>query len=206
MWSVLTVQVSFAAVYKTTSRYVTSQFPSICTRSASWDLLKPADIIGRLNHVRLFIEKTANGAFRYIEASNREWDVSYWAFLYSEFVSCHPEQYNGITVNSFMTIPDLKSVTVTGDNNIRISWQCDTLCVYGYRLYKTTDGSNWNLLMNESDLKKQSVEIPLTDSAAYYRVACVKNDSPAFTEGFWSNVLGYSKYILDKKYLVVHGF
>ena len=33
---------------QTTSRYVTSQFPSICTRLASWDLLKPADIIGRL--------------------------------------------------------------------------------------------------------------------------------------------------------------
>ncbi len=184
----------------------TSDMPSITTQYSSWDNLKPGDAIHKVGHVRMFIDKTSNGALRVIESSARNWDVSYWTYAPSDLTAYTPRYYNGM-VNDYSTNqPVLLSVLKQAGGKVILQWSCDTTNVKGYRLYKSNDGTNWNLILDESALRSMSTTLAMNSNSEYYRVSSVLNNPPFFSESNWSNVLGAGMPNGSKKILIVDGF
>jgi hypothetical protein len=190
-----------------TSHNTTSSMPGISTQYASWDGLKPGDGILKNGHVRLFIERTANGMFRVCESSAREWDVSYWSYTASDLQGVYaPCSFNSMESNYSFQRPTLTSVLTGSGNNAALTWSCDTAGVLGYRIYSSADGAQWTLLMNESVVGNAlKIVLPVSGDAAYYRVSSVKNDAPK-TESDWSNAMGASRARGTVHYLIVDGF
>lgn len=183
----------------------TSYMPTITSQYSSWDSLKPADAIHKVGHVRLFIERTPNGAFRVIESAGRDWDVSYWTFALSDLVNYTPRYYNSMVNDFSKQQPALLSTFVEETGKTRLNWDCDTTNVKGYRLYTSTDGGNWTLFLNENTLTTTSASVNRAQSAVYYRVSSVLNNS-SLSESPWSNVLGVGEFFSRKKILIVDGF
>ncbi len=184
----------------------TSYMPSITTQYASWDDLKPGDAIHKVGHVRLFVERNLNGSFKVVEAAARNWDVSYWSFTSSELASYTPRYYNGMETNYNTQQPVLLSVNVSSENKAELRWSCNSTNIIGYRIYSSTDGVSWNLILNEDSIKTTSAEINIENGSTFFRISSVKNDSPDFTESYWSNVLGVNNYSSQKTALIVDGF
>ncbi|MCE1188543.1 MAG: hypothetical protein LWX56_05320 [Ignavibacteria bacterium] len=188
------------------SHIVTADLPDTCKLLASWDSLRPADAVLRDGHVRMFVERTSTGAVKVVESSGRDWGVSYWTYALSDLTIYAPYVFKNMSTGYNGVIPVMQRVLIQPGNIIRLNWTCDTSGLKGFRLYKSTDGTNWALLKNETTLKNLTIDIPLTDSAAAYRISSVKNDAPTYSESFWSNVLSYSQYSSPKKILLVDGF
>jgi hypothetical protein len=184
----------------------TSDMPSITTQYSTWSDLKPGDAILKQGHVRLFVDKAPNGAMRVVESSARDWAVSYWTYSPSDLSAYVPCYYNGMENNYSFNVPKLLSVLDLPSNKVKITWSCDTTNVKGYRLYKSTDGTNWGMIDNESNLQTLSTTITMSSSAEYYRISSVLNDSPNYSESNWSNVLGTEQNSGGKKILIVDGF
>ena len=183
----------------------TADMPGITTQYSSWDSLKPGDAIHKVGHVRLFVEKTLNGALKVVESSGRDWGVSYWTYTPSDLNGVYtPRSYNGMTIDFSTQRPELTSV-VTTDSTARLSWQCDTANVLGYRLYVSADASTWSLLADESSLSGSSAEVALKGKAQYYRISSILNNGSK-SESNWSNAMGASNVPASKKYLIVDGF
>ncbi len=183
----------------------TSDMPSITTSYSDWSDLKPGDAILKQGHVRLFVDKAPNGAMRVVESSGRDWGVSYWTYSPSDLTAYHPCYYNGMESNYSFNVPQLLSVLNLPDNKVKITWTCDTTNVIGYRLYNSTDGTNWSMVEDESSLNESSATIAIS-GAEYYRVSSVLNDSLNNSESNWSNVLGAKQNSSSKKILIVDGF
>ncbi len=193
--------------WQMTSQYSTSMMPSITTEYASWDSLKPGDAIHKIGHVRLFIERSANGGFRVVESAGRNWDVSYWTFAPSDLQGVYtPRSYNSMEKNYSFQRPTLTSVLTIGGDRGALTWACDTTGVLGYRIYSSTDGAQWTLVKNESSVGLVTkFIIPMSADAEYYRIASVKNDG-ARTESDWSNAMGASRVRGAAHYLIIDGF
>ena len=184
----------------------TSDMPSITTQYSSWDSLKPGDAIHKVGHVRLFVEKTQNGALKVVESSGRDWGVSYWTYTPSELSGVYtPRFYTGMVNDYSIQRPELLSVVASSGTTARLLWKCDTAQVLGYRIYKSSDGANWSILSDETSVHSLTAEVALGVTAEYYRVSSVLNNG-AKSESNWSNALGAAIFSTGKKYLVVDGF
>ncbi|MDP4117371.1 MAG: hypothetical protein Q8903_14645, partial [Bacteroidota bacterium] len=192
--------------WQLSSHYSTSSMPTITTLYSSWDQMKPADAVLKTGHVRMYVDKASNGAIRVVESSARDWGVSYWTYTLADLTSYSPRYYNQMQSDYSVQQPGLLSVTAAEGDSVHVTWSCDTTNVKGYRLYKTTDGIIWNIIMNENVLKTCSATFKMTASAEYYRVSSVLNDSTSFTESNWSNALGISKHPNSRNILIVDGF
>lgn len=184
----------------------TSDMPNITTQYSNWDDLKPGDVIHKVGHVRLFVERNLNGSFKIVEASARNWDVSYWSYTTSDLTSYTPRYYNGMETNFNSQQPTLLNVSLTSENNVELKWTCNTTNIIGYRIHSSTDGNTWDIVLNEDSIKTTSAEINIDNGSTFFRVSSVKNDSPDFTESYWSNVLGVNNYSSQKTALIVDGF
>ena len=184
----------------------TSAMPSITTQYSSWNDLRPGDAILKSGHVRLFVDKASNGALRVIEASARGWDVSYWTYTPSDLSAYTPRRYNGMADDYSFSQPLLNSALNQPDGKISLSWNCDTTNVKGYRLYESTDGSTWKVVLDENTLNSTTAELEMTGSSVYFRVTSVLNNSPSYSESNWSNVLGAGQINNSKRILIVDGF
>ncbi len=181
----------------------TSAMPNITTQYASWDDLKPGDAIHKVGHVRLFVERNLNGSFKVIEASARNWDVSYWSYSLSDLVTYTPRYYNGMDTNYNSQQPVLLSAGIKSENKAELKWSSNSTNIIGYRIYSSADGNIWNMSLNEDSIKTTSAEINIGSGCTFFRVSSVKDD---FTESYWSNVLGINNSSLQKKTLIVDGF
>lgn len=184
----------------------TADMPGITTKYSSWENLKPGDAIHKVGHVRLFIKRNSNGSFKVAEAAGRNWDVSYWSFSAKDLENYTPRYYNGMEDNYNSQQSELLSTEMVTENLVRIKWRCDTANILGYRVYHSTDGNTWNMILDENDCKSTSTTVNINNAINFFRVSSVKNDSPNFSESNWSNVLGISSYASNKKALIVDGF
>ena len=185
----------------------TSDMPYITKQYSSWDDLKPGDAIHKVGHVRLFVNRTSDGALRVIESSARDWDVSYWTYKPSDLTAYTPRYYNGMVSDYSLQQPELKSVLLQNDGNAEITWQCDTSNVIAYKLYKSDDGITWNILKDITDLSSLNTTVSMDDSVEYFRISSVLNNPPSYSESDWSNVLGTGNFAsAKKKVLIVDGF
>ena len=183
----------------------TAYMPGITTQYASWDNLKPGDAIHKVGHVRLFLKRNVNGSFKIIEASARNWDVSYWSYSASDLTTYTPRYYNNMEVNYNVQTPVLLSSVADNQNKVKLDWNCDSTDIAGYRVYGSQDGNSWNLLLDENVCTITYADLSIAHSEKYFRVASVKNDSPNFSESHWSNILGSTCCTSNKKALIVDG-
>ena len=184
----------------------TSDMPGITTQYASWDSLKPGDAIHKVGHVRLFVERTQNGALKVVESSGRDWGVSYWTYTPSELTGVYtPRCYTGMTSDFSTQSPELLSVVATSGTSAQLRWKCDTTQLLGYRIYKSVDGTSWSLLSDENSVRSLTAEVDVSGAPSYYRVSSVLNNGTR-SESNWSNAMGIAKLAIGKKYLIVDGF
>jgi len=170
----------------------------------SWDKLRPGDAILKSGHVRMFVDRAKNGAFRTIEASARDWGVSYWTYTPSDLTSYYPV-YPQVMVSEYSTKqPVLTKVKKISGNSAELKWSCDTDRIKGYRLYKSTDGIAWSMVKDTNSLKGTSDTVTLIHPVEFFRVASVQDSTSA--ESNWSNVMGVGVFPSINKVLVVDGF
>ena len=184
----------------------TSFMPNITTQYNSWDDLKPGDAIHKVGHVRLFVERNLNGSFKIVEASARNWDVSYWSYTSSDLTTYTPRYYNNMETNYNSQQPTLLSAEIKSDNTAELKWSCDLTNILGFRIYFSTDGNTWNMILDENSIQTTSAETNIGSGIGFFRISSVKNDSPDYTESNWSNVLGINNYPSEKRALIVDGF
>ncbi len=184
----------------------TSMMPYITTQYSNWDSLKPGDAIHKVGHVRLFVERSANGGFRVVESAGRNWDVSYWTFAPSDLEGVYtPRFYNSMEGNYSFQRPMLTSALTIGSDSTALSWKCDTTGLLGYRIYSSVDGTQWSLLKNESVVGNRCRFVfPKSAGTEFYRITSIKNDA-AKTESDWSNAMGCSHISGRSRYLIVDG-
>ena len=142
---------------------------------------------------------------RIIEASARNWDVSYWSYSASDLTTYTPRYYNNMEVNYNVQTPVLLSSVADNQNKVKLDWNCDSTDIAGYRVYGSQDGNSWNLLLDENVCTITYADLSIAHSEKYFRVASVKNDSPNFSESHWSNILGSTCCTSNKKALIVDG-
>ncbi|HEX2868999.1 MAG TPA: T9SS type A sorting domain-containing protein [Ignavibacteriales bacterium] len=183
----------------------TSSMPDITTQYSSWDEIKPGDALLTNGHVRMFIDKASNGALRVVEASGRDWAVSYWSYSPSDLTAYTPRSYNGMVNDYSLKQPLLLSVLKQSDGTAKITFNCDTAGVKGFRLYSSADGTNWKQIHNENTLKSLCATVTMSSNTEYFRVSSVADNS-TLTESSWSNALGTGKSSAAKKILIVDGF
>ena len=103
-----------------------------------------------------------------------------------------------------MQQPELISAIAAAGKYI-LTWKCDTTNVMGYRLYRSTDGAAWSLLMNESTLKAQTVSITESAPAVSYRVSSVLKTT-GNPESILSNAMIVGTGTVSGKILIIDGF
>lgn len=177
-----------------------------------WNDLAPGDIttneIGT-NHVR-FIEEYPYGGdtsrvkvYESTTAANPEG-------VRREIVA-YSSNYIARRYKNISSAPSILSVLQNGAGSVEIKWFGDVgdangNTAYGFRIYQSTDGSSWNRVKDESQLKlvNQSVIITgLSSSLTYYfKISAFK---PTGESGF-SDVYAVKLDSIKPKVLIVDGY
>ena len=186
--------------WQLTYHSATSMMPNITTQYSDWNQLKPGDAIHKVGHVRLFINRNSDGSFRIVEASARDWGVSFWSYSLSDLSSYTPRYYNNMSDDYTFIQPELLSAKIL-DNNTEITWDCDTTGVIAFNIYVSKNGVDWTHIASES---KETVSTLIPNSEDYFsfRISAVTENA----EGNWSNSLSAFSSNNDSKILIVDGF
>jgi type IX secretion system substrate protein len=186
----------------------TSYMPNITNLYSNWSNLKPGDAIHKVGHVRLYISTQPNGRIKVVESTTGHsiYGVGYYNYAPSDLSEYAPRYYTNMVDDYFENQPTLLSVTHGQNNDAIIKWDCNDSEVIGYRLYRSPDRVNWNLIQNESTLTEKFTTDNYQPGEYYYRVSSVKNNSPIFSESDLSNELGIGGSAGSDIFLIVDGF
>ena len=174
----------------------------------SWDQLQPGDAVHKPGHVRLFVAFNPNGSLLTVEASGRDWRVSYRSYSISELSGYTPRYY--IYMKGMPgSVPKPELATIAFDDSVQISWQIvHTTPLAGFRLYANEAGDSWAPLLNEQNLSpdKTSVKFESVENKPlFYKVMSVSSSDNS-TESFPTDVYGYFNASSNAKILIVDGF
>ncbi len=186
--------------YHASTRYM----PDITHTYNSWDDLKPGDAVHKIGHVRLFVRHNSDGSLRIVEASGRNWDVSYWSYKPSDLTAYAPRYYIGMTNKYSEKSVKLLEVLKIGEK-VKLHWSCDTTGVVGYRIYWSQNGKDWNLIEDEDTVKTDSFTLEKSPDLAFFRISAVSRSDGDLAESNWSNPSGVGSNG-EKKYLIVDGY
>lgn len=184
--------------------YATSMMPGI-TDQTSWSNIKMGDAIHKVGHVRLFLNKTENGAFRVLEAAGRNWDVSYWCFALSDMSSYTPRVYKYMTEALNSVFVKVTSAEYTSATEVKLNFIV-TDEVLNYNVYMSTDGENWNVLTDVLPDSNGTITVTADSTFGYYRIATMIDNDGNMSEGYWSNIMPASWNENQQKVLLVDGF
>jgi len=183
----------------------TRDMPNITTPYKSWDALKPGDAIHKIGHVRLFVRRNIDGSLKIVEASARNWDVSYWSYTPADLQNYTPRYLNSLTKSYFEKSVKLQSVLFFNKDSAKLTWQCDTTGVIGYRIYSSYDGNKWQLCYGENIVNKDSFVVDLLNPVEFFRVSAIGVVNGDTAESFWSNPMGINSKGIGN-ILIVNGF
>ncbi|GJQ64113.1 MAG: hypothetical protein SCALA702_31660 [Melioribacteraceae bacterium] len=186
-------------------QYSTSMMPGITGQRASWDDIVMGDAIHKVGHVRLYLNRTNNGALRVVEAAGRNWDVSYWSFAPSDLTSYTPRYYVQMspTVNeNFVKVLSAKYIT-PAKVELLVAPEATPL---GYKVYYSEDGDSWYFLGNDLSSNSDSIVVDVESQKLYFRVAAIDDIGGNNVEGFWSNIVAASYTAKSKNAIIIDGF
>jgi hypothetical protein len=133
------------------SKYSTRSIPNISTQYASYDDLRPGDVVNYAgHHVRLIHTVNGNGSFLIIEASGSgtDWRVGYNSYSTADFQGKYlPRRYDDVIEGSVDTTAPTTTISAnlweTGDFNVHFTDK-DNVAVKS-RFYQVSyfDGSKW---------------------------------------------------------------
>ncbi len=197
--------------WQLTYHSATSMMPNITSEYSSWDDLKPGDAIHKFGHVRLFINRNPDGSFLVVEASARDWGVSYWSYKPSDLTNYTPRRLKSMENIYSGARPKIIS-TISSDKGTIIKWDCDTTALDGFRIYRSFDEQNFELIATEDKLKGafSFVDSANYQGSAFYKVSSVKLIGADKGESLYSSIYGVNKIIKSDSsphnILIVDGF
>ncbi len=186
--------------------YSTSMMDDDLTQPYStWEELEPADAVHKVGHVRLFVQHNGDGSLEVVEASGKDWRVSYRDYFYSDLTDYTPRYYvNRQGAPGNIPQPRLNVVTVTDQTLLRWS-VAGQENIEVLRLYASADGSDWNDPVSLQDTMTQYSEALADGQARYYRMTSVSS-ADGQTEGPVSDTYGVYRNDSKSKVLIVDGF
>ena len=172
---------------------------------ATWQEAEPGDAVHKPGHVRLFVQHNGNGSLMVVEASGRDWRVSYRNYFYGDLTAYTPRYYvnrQGAPGN----IPQPRFDFVSLGSNTRLHWsmagQEDTDAL---NVYSSTDGVTWNPIGTLADTT-HSYSLPIADGEVkYFRLTSVSSGT-GHPESQPSDVYGVYRNDGKNKVLIVDGF
>lgn len=169
----------------------------------SWSELEPGDAVHKVGHVRLMVKHNGDGSLTVLEASGKDWRVSYRVYYYGDLSAYTPRYYvnrEGAPGN----IPQPRLDLVTASQQTSVTWAVGGLeNIQTLRLYRSADGNTWT----QTDIPKDSTHFsqPIADGQAiYYRLTSISSENQ--TEGVPSDAYGVFRNDEKAKVLIVDGF
>ena len=180
-------------------RYTTSSFPSICTE-VSYATIAPGDLMNRAgSHVRIFEKYTGTNLTQLLECTT---GVSPGRVI--RRVLATDANYLPLRYNYVVPWPSILQVCATSASTAKIEFL--GAASTGFRVYTSTDLTNWTLTENETTLGPQSQLTTLTGlvpgTTYYVRVTAVN----ATSETAPSPVLALRLSSSASKFLIVNGY
>jgi len=191
----------------TCDRKSTSTMHEVSFELGSWDNMAPADAANKAgSHIRLNVERNANGSFLMAEATGSGWACRYYSFSTSALSSYVPIRYDEITGSDFIATPELNTVKLFGTNSQQTVWSSsDTTSTGGHNIYRFVEGGAWEKIetVNSSTLTLNSA---IGDGvASFYKVKSKsKSDSDESLQTDSYGVQYDSNN--SEKFLIVDGF
>ena len=171
----------------------------------SWDEEEPGDAVHKVGHVRLFVQHNGDGSLMALEASGKDWRVSYRNYYYGDLTDYTPRYYvnrQGAPGN----IPQPRIDFLTYDENANLNWSvAGQENIERLRLYSSDDGLTWAGYQTIADDISQHSE-PLADGQAiYYRMTSLSSEDGQ-TESPLSDTYGVYRNDNKSPVLIVDGF
>jgi len=156
----------------------------------------------------LFVDFNPNGSLLTVEASGRDWRVSYRTFYLSDLSEYMPRYYIFMEgMPGSLPKPDFTSVCF--ENSVNISWQiAENNSTSGFHLYSGQNEGNWVLVADQESLpsNENSKNIELyEDEAHFFKMMSVFSLDDS-TESYPTDTYGYFNTHHNEKILVVDGF
>ncbi len=169
----------------------------------NWSELEPGDAVHKVGHVRLMVKHNGDGSLTVLEASGRDWRVSYRTYYYGDLSAYTPRYYvnrEGAPDN----IPQPRLDLVTAGEQTSVTWAVGGLeNIQTLRLYRSVDGNTWT----PTDIPKDSTHFSQSianGQAIYYRLTSISSGDQ--TEGVPSDAYGVFRNDEKAKVLIVDGF
>ncbi len=168
----------------------------------NWSQIKPADAVHIPGHVRLAVNNNTNGTILTVEASGRDWRVSYRAYSYYDLSGYTPRYYINIIDDDTAIQPDLLSVRFSDETTV--SWTMSvSSTLLGYNLQQL-DNETWidadNLI---AAWQLTAADELIYDIPAFYRLNSVSNTNNISEP---SDGYGYFNSGSTARILMVDGF
>ncbi len=189
----------------TSGRYSTSTFHNVSTQLSSFDDLLPADAVNDAgSHIRLFVERNADGSFLMAEAAGSGWACRYYSFSTSNLSNYAPIRYDNI-IN--VTVPTPKLVTSKlSVTKYQVNWDCsDTASTEGHNIYRYAEGGSWE---NYRTVNSSTLSIIGTNNngvACFYKIKSIEDGGNV--ESIQTDTYGVQYDSNNsEKFLIVDGF
>lgn len=156
-------------------RYATSTFYNVTTE-VGWDNLAPGDATNYAgSHIRMCeLYPTDTGQILVYESTGTGWCIQHRLLAYDN-------NYAGVRYNFTTEKPSILDVVKTGSGEVTITWFGQADDSEGFRIYQSTDASNWSLIQDESTLDEDTYDTTVSglssDTIYYFQVRAITNSS-----------------------------
>lgn len=172
---------------------------------ATWQEAEPGDAVHKPGHVRLFVQHNGNGSLMVVEASGRDWRVSYRNYFYSDLTAYTPRYYvnrQGAPGNIPQPRFDYLSLGSTSQLHWSMAGQENTDAL---QLYSSTDGTTWNVDQTLPDTV-QDYSVSVADGEVKYFCLSSISSASGHPESQRSDAYGVYRNDAKNKVLIVDGF
>ncbi|NOX88972.1 MAG: T9SS type A sorting domain-containing protein [Calditrichaeota bacterium] len=171
----------------------------------NWDELEPADAVHKVGHVRLMVKHNGDGSLTVMEASGRDWRVSYRNYYYDDLTAYSPRYYvnrQGAPGN----IPQPRLDLLTCSDQTLLNWSvAGQENIETLRLYTSENGADWDDGQNLPDDTTRYSQDIANGQVFYYRMSSISSDGSQ-KEGPFSDAYGAYRNDKKQKVLIVDGF
>jgi hypothetical protein len=179
--------------------YTTSSYPGISTL-IDYSHMAPGDVMNLAgSHMRMFDKYTGTNLIQEFECTTGVSPGRVTRRILSRNDDYEPRRYN-----SFVAWPSIVRVQANSASSALIEWQ--GAATTGFRVYQSTDASNWSQVASEGTLGPLAQSITVSglaeDTTYYFTVRCVNGTAPTDASCIFPVRLSST----GRKALIVNGF